>query len=925
MTDPTLVARRRLLAIALTLLVGVLVLPALAERLTDWFWYREIGFERVFVLRIVAWWVLLLVAGVVSFAILYVNARVALRGIERSKESVLVLAEGGVQTRERLLTTIAQRAALPASILLSGLIALGAAGRWRALLEFWYRTPFGEVDPVFGRDIAYYVFALPAVQMGIDTIWGLLFLALVGVAIPAYLARGDLQWRFGRLIIEAPAQMHLALLGALWLVISAARIWWVGIPSLLFGVHGPLTGASFVDLHVRMPGMKVLAFVLLAAAIYLVIASRRGNFVRTVVIVAVGNVAFTALVTGALPAIVQRLSVQPNELARETPQIVHHIAATRRAWGLDSVERRELDADQELTARDIAANRATIDNIRLWDREPLLQTFGQIQSIRTYYDFVGVDDDRYMVNGALRHVLLSARELDPASLPTRTFVNEHLTFTHGMGLTLGASNGVTAEGLPVLWIKDLPPTSEFVLPITRPQIYFGELPTSYVLAPSNQREFDYPSAEGEQAIYSTYAGNAGVPIHALWRRALFALRFGSINILLSTDLTEETRILFHQNVRERAALALPFLTFDADAYLVVTDSGHLRWMLDGYTTSDRYPYSARMNTGVSYLRNSVKVVIGAYDGTVRAYLAEPDDPMIKTFSRIYPGLLRPIDEMPADERSHVRYPEDLFKAQTSLYATFHMTDPETFYHREDQWQIPPDVSSGVRGGYARHIVMRLPGEAETEYLLMRPFTPRQKDNLAAWMVARNDGAEYGKLVAYRFPRQSLVFGPTQIANRIGQDTEVSRQISLWDAGGSEVIRGELLVIPVEASLLYVQPLYIRAQGGKIPELKRVIVAHEGRVVMEETLDAGLRVLFGEGTGSAPRSASVRPGAAAAPAATSGTSATALAAAREALVRQAVEHYDRARAAQRTDDWATYGAEMQRLGEILRRLRDQRER
>ncbi len=924
MTDPTLVARRRLIALALTLFVGVLVLPALAERLTDWMWFREIGFERVFVLRIVAWWALLLLTGVIAFVILYVNARIALRGIERSKESVLVLAEGGVHTRERLLTTIAQRAALPASILLSGLIALGAAGRWRTLLEFWYRTPFGEVDPVFGRDIAYYIFALPAVQMGIDTVWGLLFLALLGVAVPAYLARGDLQWRFGRLIIERPAQMHLAVLGAIWLVISAARIWWVGIPSLLFGVHGPLTGASFVDLHVRMPGMKVLVFVLLAAAIYLVLAARRGNFVRTVVIVAVGNVAFSALVTGALPAIVQRLSVQPNELARETPQIVHHIAATRRAWGLDSVERRELGADTELTARDIAANRATIDNIRLWDREPLLQTFGQIQSIRTYYDFVGVDDDRYMVNGVLRHVLLSARELDPASLPTRTFVNEHLTFTHGMGLTLGASNGVTAEGLPVLWIKDLPPTSEFVLPITRPQIYFGELPTSYVLAPSRQREFDYPSAEGEQAVYSTYSGGAGVRIHALWRRALFALRFGSINILLSTDLTEETRILFHQNVRERASLALPFLTFDGDPYLVVTDSGHLRWMIDGYTTSNRYPYSARMNAGVSYLRNSVKVVIDAYDGTVRAYLAEPDDPMIKTFSRIYPGLLRPIDEMPADERAHVRYPEDLFKAQTALYATFHMTDPETFYHREDQWQIPPDLSSGVRGGYARHIVMRLPGETETEYLLMRPFTPRQKDNLAAWMVARNDGDAYGKLVAYRFPRQSLVFGPTQIANRIGQDTEVSRQISLWDAGGSEVIRGELLVIPVEASLLYVQPLYIRAQGGKIPELKRVIVAHEGRVVMEETLDAGLRVLFGDGTGSGPRNASVRPGVVAA-APTTGTSATALAAAREALVRQAVEHYDRARAAQRADDWATYGAEMQRLGEILRRLRDQRER
>lgn len=924
MSNPTLAARRRLLGFGLVLLVAVMVVPAAAGRLTDWLWFREIGFERVFLLRIVAWWVLLLASGLGAFALFYANARIALRGIERSKESVMVLAEGGVQTRERLLTVIAQKAALPASLLLAGLIALGAAGRWSALLEFWYRTPFGEVDPIFGRDIAYYVFALPAIQTGIDTLWGMIFLALVGIAVPAYLSRGDLQWRVGRLVVERPARMHLAILGAAWLVMSAARIWWVGIPSLLFGTHGPLQGASYVDLHVRMPGMKVLVFVLLAAAVYLVVAARRGNFVRTIVIVAVGNFAFTALVTGAIPALVQRLSVQPNELARESPQIVHHIAATRRAWGLDSVERRELDADQELTARDIAANRATIDNIRLWDREPLLQTFSQIQSIRTYYDFVGVDDDRYIVNGELRHVLLSARELDPASLPTRTFVNEHLTFTHGMGLTLGASNGVTAEGLPVLWIKDLPPTSEFVLPITRPQLYFGELPASFVLVPSRQREFDYPSAEGDQAIYSTYSGTAGVPVHALWRRMLFALRFGSINILLSTDLTEETKIIFHQNVRERAQLALPFLSLDADPYLVVTESGQLKWMLDGYTTTDRYPYSARMGSGVSYLRNSVKVVIDAYDGTVHAYLADPEDPMIRTFSRIYPGLLRPIAEMPADERSHVRYPEDLFKAQTALYATFHMTDPETFYHREDQWQIPSDVSNVATGGYARHVVMRLPGEREAEYLLMRPFTPRQKDNLAAWMVARNDGEQYGKLVAYRFPRQSLVFGPKQIDNRIRQDTEVSRQISLWDAGGSEVIRGELLVIPIEASLLYVQPLYIRAQGGKIPELKRVIVAHEGRVVMQETLDAGLRVLFGDGTGSTPRAAASRPSTAAAPA-TTGTSVTALAAEREALIRQAVEHYDRARAAQRTDDWATYGAEMQRLGEILRRLRDQRER
>ena len=376
-----------------------------------------------------------------------------------------------------------------------------------------------------------------------------------------------------------------------------------------------------------------------------------------------------------------------------------------------------------------------------------------------------------------------------------------------------------------------------------------------------------------------------------------------------------TRILFHQNVRERASLALPFLTFDSDPYLVVSDSGHLKWILDAYTATDRYPYSARMSGGINYLSNSVKVVVDAYHGDVTAYLAEPGDPMIRTIERIYPGLLFPIETMPADLRRHVRYPEDLFRAQTALYATFHMTDEETFYHREDQWQIPAGADNETRAGYARHIVMRLPGEQDPEYLLMRPFTPRQKDNLAAWMVARNDGEHYGRLIAYRFPRQSLVFGPTQITNRIGQDTEVSRQISLWDQGGSQVIRGELLVIPIEASLLYVQPLYLRAQGGKIPELKRVIVAYEARVVMEETLDAGLRVLFGN-TGRTAGRAAARGPAPVEPAATA-------TAAREALVREAVQHYDRARAAQRADDWATYGTEMQRLGAVLRRLQEMR--
>ena len=913
-----LTPQRRVTLLFVVVAVLLLGIPALATAVTDWLWFREIGFERVFTLKITAQLLLGSVALLLGFTVLYGSARIALRGLERSAESILVLAEGGVQMRTKFLVRVAQAFALPATLLLSFLLASGLASSWRTLIQFWYRTPFGDTDPIFGRDIAYYVFTLPALQVALDWVWGLLFISLLLVAIPIYVVRGDISIKTGRLRIEQQAEWHLALLASLWLVLSAVRLWLIGMPNVLFGTHAPLQGASWTDLHVRLPGMQVMSLLFLIGAVAMLVGARRGQLARFTVIVVAANFLLGALVNGVIPTAVQRLVVQPNELAKESPQIVHHIAATRRAWSLDNVERRELEGSQQLTARDIAENRSTIDNVRLWDREPLLQTFGQIQSIRTYYDFVAVDDDRYIVNGEMRHVLLSARELDPASLPTRTFVNEHLTFTHGMGLTLAASNEVTPQGLPVLWMKDLPPTSTITQQARVPQIYFGELARTWVMAPSRQREFDFPSAEGDEAEYSTYTGKAGVPLNAYWRRLAFAMRFGSINILLSSDLTDSTKIIFNQQVRTRAQLALPFLAFDGDPYLVVSDSGRLIWMLDAYTSTDRYPYSARAGDGVNYLRNSVKVSIDAYDGDLKAYLVDPSDPMINTLSRVYPGLLRPLDEMPADLRAHMRYPEDLFRAQTGLYATFHMTDAETFYHREDQWQIPAAQEGAVRSGYARHIVMRLPGEPDTEYLMMRPFTPRQKDNLAAWMVARNDGDNYGKLISYRFPRQSLVFGPAQIANRINQDTEVSRQVSLWDQGGSEVIRGELLVIPIEAALLYVQPLYLRAQGGKIPELKRVIVAHEGRVVMEETFEQALQLLFGEGSSAQSRASGVRAAAAmttAAPVRASGDET------REAMVRQAQQHYDRARAAQRADDWATYGTEMQRLGEVLRRLRD----
>jgi len=475
-----------------------------------------------------------------------------------------------------------------------------------------------------------------------------------------------------------------------------------------------------------------------------------------------------------------------------------------------------------------------------------------------------------------------------------------------MGLTLGPVNQVTQEGLPVLFIKDLPPVSSVSLRVTRPEIYFGELTDSWVFARTRQREFDYPS--GDENIFASYEGTGGVQVGSWLRRLVLAAYFRSLKVLLSSDITSDSRAMYFRNIRERARTALPFLLFDADPYLVVSDSGRLRWILDAYTATTRYPYAQPLADGTNYLRNSVKVVIDAFDGTVTAYLADPRDPLVLTLAKAFPGIFRPLDAMPADLRAHLRYPEDLFRVQSDLYATYHMAEPEIFYHREDQWQKPVLSRAPERGDpFLRHMVMRLPEEHQAEFILMVPFTPRGKDNLASWMVARNDGQHYGQLVVYRFPKQSLVFGPTQIVNRINQDTEISRQISLWDQRGSEVIRGNLLVIPIEESLLYVQPLYLRAEGGRIPELKRVVVAYLNQVVMEETLEAGLARLFGGATEppavAAARGAVARPG--------EGRAAD--------LARQAAELYQRAIAAQRAGDWAGYGEHLSRLGEVLRQL------
>jgi uncharacterized protein len=902
---------RLILLLAVAWFAALFFVPTLLGFLVDWWWFQEIGYQVVFTRELLTQLLLFLIVGGLTFGFLYFNLRLAQRGLV-PYPVVLRFAQGAPRVD---ITGPLRRLTLPVSLVLGVLAGLAATPAWATVLRSVYATPFGTRDPVFGRDVGFYVFQLPAISALFGYLFALLLVSLIAL-VPVYAVRGDVQIAPGarrtpRLRVEPSAALHLgSLLSALFLV-TALRLWLVDIPNLLYSNTGPLVGASYTDLHASLPAMHLSAAVAVIAAVAVLIGAMRRELGRAAMLAIAGYWVVAIVGRGFFPGLMQKFVVAPTELTRETPYLRYHIAATRRAWGLDSVETRELGGGPELTLADIKANAPTIENVRLWDRDPLLQTFGQLQEIRTYYDFVSVDDDRYWIDGKYRQILLSPRELNVRSLPTRTFINEHLTFTHGMGLTMSPVNQVTVEGLPVLFIRDLPPVSTVSIAVKRPQIYYGELANEYVFTGTRQREFDHPS--GEQNVYASYAGKGGVPIRNVLRRAILAAKFGSSKILLSGDITSGSRILYHREIMDRARKALPFLIFDGDPYMVIAADGTLKWILDAYTSTRHYPYAERLRDGTSYMRNSVKLVIDAYDGTLTAYVSAPGDPLIKTWDRIFPGIFVAMSQMPEDLRAHIRYPDGIYRIQTNLYTTYHMDDPEDFYHREDQWQIPTAAESGGKVPFMRHLVMRLPEEKSAEFIYMVPFTPRGKDNLAAWMVARNDGAEYGRLRVYRLSRQTLAFGPQQIVNRINQNTTISSQLTLWDQRGSQVIRGDLLVIPIEEALLYVQPIYLQAQGGRIPELKRVVVAYQNRVVMRETLDDALAEMFGGATGR--RAPTPEIAADSTPAAGTATGDSRL----PTLLQEARQRYQNAIQAQRELDWARYGEEMRRLGEVLDRI------
>jgi uncharacterized protein len=878
----------------------------LARMYFDWLWFQELGKTRLFTTTLYAKSSLGSAMLLLSFLFLYLNLWYANSAPGRIQIGIPTPA--GQISAYTFPDELVRKALGLASLVAAVFLAVRAAEQWEIVWRWLHAVNFGVSDPIFSRDVAFYFFHLPFFEEIVRLALVLCFLAVAGVLV-LYYFKGTLS--FGRLRTfggRGRVRTHVSLLAALGFFLLAGDAF-VDRYQILYSTRGPMYGATYSDINGRLPLLTMLALSALAGSllwIYNAFASHSRGAV-----VAVALYLIMMLAGGVYPEILQRFVVSPDELAKESPQIQHNIQATIRAYGLERVQERNLSGDKALTPEDIKGNAATIRNIRLWDHEPLLDTFSQIQEIRTYYDFATVDNDRYVIDGQAQQIMLSARELNSASLPDRKWINEHLQFTHGYGLTLGPVNRITNEGLPVLFVQDIPPRSTHrAFKIDRPEIYYGELTRGYVIVKTGEKEFDYPS--GEQNVFATYEGSGGVPVNSFFRKLLFAVYFRDPNIVLSPLLKPESRFLYFRDIHTRVRRIAPFLRFDRDPYLVIS-GGKLFWIQDAYTAGDRYPYSLPSRGVGNYIRNSVKIVIDAHDGTTELYVSDPRDPLIQVYQRIFPGVFRPLTEISPDLGQHLRYPEDIFSVQARIYSVYHMTNPQVFYNKEDLWEIPRLGPAGEESPMSPYYtIMRLPQGKKEEFILMLPFTPGRKDNLSAWMVARSDGENYGELVVYRFPKQKLVYGPKQIVARINQDAEISRQISLWDQRGSQVIQGTLLVIPIEEALIYIRPLYLRAESGKIPELKRVIVAYENRIAMEVTLEESLARIF---QARVPEAAP--PVVQEVPMASSGGPGRQQPA--PGLMRQAKETYDRAIQAQRQGDWARYGEEIKKLGSILEEI------
>jgi uncharacterized membrane protein (UPF0182 family) len=934
--------RRRpplLLFVALALLLILALSGALVHLLTESWWFEAVGYGSVFWTRI-RWQVIIWAGTLVLYAaFLLSNYGLALW---LTRERPWQIPQGQSLLPGKPLSPLWASLIGYGVLAFTGLLSFDAAAKsaatWDRILKFLNPTNFDQTEPLFQKDISFYLFRLPFFQGLQQSLAEALVWALV-LAIAIYLLKGEIRpergWKY---FLTGEAKTHLCLMLAA-LAVAIAAGFYLERYELLFSPSGVVFGAGYTDVHARLQAHWLMAFVTLAVAALFIIALWRSGFWLPMVGIGL-YLAVLILVNGLYPWFQQQVIVAPNELTKERPYIEHNIAFTRAAYGLAQVQSDAFPAETNLTRSDLTENAPTVDNIRLWDYRPLLSTYRQLQEIRLYYRFQDVDIDRYILDDDYRQVMLSAREMDYTEAPpeAQTWVNQRLKFTHGYGVVMSPVNRFTRDGLPELMIKNIPPESNVDLEITQPRLYYGEATNDYVFTGTSTDEFDYPLAN-ENAV-NRYDGAGGVPMGSFGRRLAYAYDLGNLKTLISNYFTGESRIHYHRNIVRRARQIAPFLSYDSDPYVTIID-GRLKWILDGYTTSSRYPYSeplrrsndveaiagrdtigAIARRGTNYIRDAVKVVVDAYDGSLEFYVTDNPDPILATYQKIFPDLFLAADTMPESVRSHIRYPHDLFTIQSQMYRTYHMGNPEVFYNREDLWRFPVQVYEQEQVQMEPyHTIMRLPEADQEEFIAIMPFTPVNKDNMVAWLAARSDEDEYGNLLLYTFPKQQLVYGPSQIEARIDQTPEISQQLTLWSQEGSRVIRGDLLVIPIEQSLLYVEPVYLRAEQGELPELKRIIVAYDNRVVMGETLDEALGTIFGAADpADAPTAATPDPDTdptAASPPATA--AAPTLSPDLEARITAAVEAYEAGQQALQQGDWEAYGAAQERLGQILQEL------
>ncbi len=873
----------------------------IVDLVTDLMWYDALGQTSVLTTRL---WsqVALFAIGFVAFAIPAVLSIWLARRIA-PQVPVKRIGQFEIPDASRAVTW-----GLVAVAVVFALVSAGSwSGAWETVLLFLNGQPFGATDPQFGRDVGFYVFDLPVFRFlqgwGIGALIGILVLTL-----GAY-AAGAMRWQFR---LTAPVRAHLSILGALLLGLIAVG-YQLDIAELVYswGGYESIRAVTYTDANAQMPAYVILTFVALAAAVLMLL----NIWFRTLwalVLAGAGWFVLSILVGGLYPTFVQNFQVNPNERNLERPYIADHISSTREAFDLDTIAVRNFTGEQPITEQLLGQEQRTIDNLRLWDYRPLLTTFGQDQILRRYYNFIDVDIDRYDFDGEQQQLMLSARELDVERLAdaARTWTNEALVYTHGYGLTAVPVNAITSQGQPDYLVSGINTQSR--LEVSQPRIYFGEATDTYVVTSTNTDEFDYPLDDtSEEGATTVWDGTTGVSIGNPISRLLFALRFGDLNLLISDQLRGDSQILFRRAITERVPELAPFLAYDGDPYLVSAD-GRLRWVWDAYTLTSRYPNAQPLPDdspfpGADYIRNSVKLVIDAYDGTVRFFIADPDEPIIKAYAKIFPSLFEPMSSLPAGLEAHLRYPEDLFVAQNMIYRQYHLLPTEggatTFYNQDDRWAIPEDVVSG--GGSLMepyYVIMRIPGEEKAEFVLIQPMVPEGRPNMIAWVAARMDPGVYGERITFRFPNDTSTDGPALVEARIDQDSTISAQFSLWDRSGSSVIRGNLLVLPIgEDALLYVEPIFLQASGAPFPEFVRVIMVSQNKVAFAEDIPGALEQLLGEALPPPPDGSGGLPEDVA------------------GLVLEAQRLYTEAQTALAAGDLGTYQARLDDLQPILERL------